>query len=175
MKHLLNDIPEWERNSIREQHKGGISIDTSRFKKLMESKLGDSKPLINEEKDSNHDIKMEFMKKMNDYKEDLQKSRFLDQYDTDKGEVKKGEFRSHPEGQKQTYRFLNSIILRLSKMLKDFKKESDSSDDYDYLEKRAFDLYNDMAKKVDEEDSLPKEESFSKFKKHIEREYRYDL
>ena len=49
MKHLLNDIPEWERNSIREQHKGGISIDTSRFKKLMESKLGDSKPLVTEQ------------------------------------------------------------------------------------------------------------------------------
>jgi len=46
MKHLLNDIPEWERNSIREQHKGGITIDTSRFKKLMESKLGNVKPLI---------------------------------------------------------------------------------------------------------------------------------
>ena len=49
MKHLLNNIPEWERNSIREQHKGGISIDTSRFKKLMESKLGDSKPLVTEQ------------------------------------------------------------------------------------------------------------------------------
>jgi len=54
MKHLLNDIPEWERNSIREQHKGGTTIDTSRFKKLMESKLGNVKPLINETDDEDY-------------------------------------------------------------------------------------------------------------------------
>ena len=48
MKHLLNDMPDWERNSIREQHEGGMKIDVSRFKKLMETKLGDAKPLINE-------------------------------------------------------------------------------------------------------------------------------
>jgi hypothetical protein len=139
----------------------------------MESKLGNSKPLINEDEDSNHKVKMEFMKKMNDYMEDLQKDRFLDQYD--KGEVKKGEFRTHPDGQKQIYRFLNGIITRLSKMLKDFKKESNSSDDYDYLEKRAFDIYNDFAEKVGERHSMSDKEAFSVFKKHIEREYRYDL
>jgi hypothetical protein len=49
MKHLLNGMPEWEKNSIREQHEGGMSIDTSKFKKLMESKLGNVKPLITEE------------------------------------------------------------------------------------------------------------------------------
>jgi len=54
MRHLLNDIPEWERNSIREQHKGGTTIDTSRFKKLMESKLGNVKPLINETDDEDY-------------------------------------------------------------------------------------------------------------------------
>ena len=54
MRHLLNDIPEWERNSIREQHKGGATIDTSRFKKLMESKLGNVKPLINEMDDEDY-------------------------------------------------------------------------------------------------------------------------
>jgi hypothetical protein len=54
MRHLLNDIPEWERNSIREQHKGGTTIDTSRFKKLMESKLGNVKPLINEMDDEDY-------------------------------------------------------------------------------------------------------------------------
>jgi hypothetical protein len=54
MRHLLNDIPDWERNSIREQHKGGTTIDTSRFKKLMESKLGNVKPLINEMDDEDY-------------------------------------------------------------------------------------------------------------------------
>lgn len=49
MKHLLNTLSTEEKNSIREQHKGGISLDTSKFKKLMESKLGDSKPLVSEQ------------------------------------------------------------------------------------------------------------------------------
>ena len=48
MKHLLNGMPEWEKNSIREQYEGGMSIDISKFKKLMESKLGNVKPLITE-------------------------------------------------------------------------------------------------------------------------------
>lgn len=49
MKHLLNGMPEWEKNSIREQYEGKMSIDTSKFRKLMESKLGNVKPLITEE------------------------------------------------------------------------------------------------------------------------------
>jgi hypothetical protein len=46
MKHLLNNMPEWEKNSIREQHKSEINLEISRFKKLLESKVGDVKPLI---------------------------------------------------------------------------------------------------------------------------------
>ena len=49
MKHLLNNLSEEEKNSIREQHEGGMKINTDRFKKLMESKSGNVKPLINEE------------------------------------------------------------------------------------------------------------------------------
>jgi hypothetical protein len=49
MKHLLNDLSEEEKNRIREQHEGGIKIDISKFKKLIETKLGDAKPLINEQ------------------------------------------------------------------------------------------------------------------------------
>ena len=48
MKHLLNGMPEWEKNSIREQYEGGMSIDTSKFRKLIESKLGNVKQLITE-------------------------------------------------------------------------------------------------------------------------------
>jgi len=51
MKHLLNDMSSEEKNSIREQHTGGIQIDTTKFKSLLETKLGDAKPLINEEED----------------------------------------------------------------------------------------------------------------------------
>jgi len=45
MKHILNNLTEQEKNAIREQHTDKIKIDTSRFKKLMESKLGDVKPI----------------------------------------------------------------------------------------------------------------------------------
>jgi hypothetical protein len=46
MKHLLNNLSEEEKNSIREQHHGGVNIDTSRFKMLLESTLGNVKPLV---------------------------------------------------------------------------------------------------------------------------------
>ncbi len=45
MKHLLNDLSEQEKNSIREQHTGGMKVITENFSKLLNSKLGDSKPL----------------------------------------------------------------------------------------------------------------------------------
>jgi len=46
MKHLLNDLSEHEKNHIREQHTEKIKIDTSKFTKLMESKLGDVRPIM---------------------------------------------------------------------------------------------------------------------------------
>jgi hypothetical protein len=49
MKHILNNLSEQEKNSIREQHKDVIKINTSRFHKLLEAKLGDSKPLLSEQ------------------------------------------------------------------------------------------------------------------------------
>ena len=49
MKHLLNNLTEEEKNAIREQHTGGIKVMTENFSKLINSKLGDSKPLVNEE------------------------------------------------------------------------------------------------------------------------------
>ena len=49
MKHLLNNLSEEEKNSIREQHTGGMKVMTENFSKLLNSKLGDSKPLVNEQ------------------------------------------------------------------------------------------------------------------------------
>ena len=46
MKHLLNNLSEEEKNSIREQHTGGMEVMTENFSRLMNSKLGDSKPLV---------------------------------------------------------------------------------------------------------------------------------
>jgi hypothetical protein len=53
MKHILNDISSEEKNSILEQHMGGKTIDTSKFKKLLESQLGDVRPLISEQAAAN--------------------------------------------------------------------------------------------------------------------------
>jgi hypothetical protein len=49
MKHLLNDMSSEEKNSILEQHTGGIKIDTSRFISLLESTLGNAKPIVSEQ------------------------------------------------------------------------------------------------------------------------------
>ena len=48
MKHLLNNMSEEEKNTIREQHTGGMKVITENFYKLLNSKLGDVKPLVSE-------------------------------------------------------------------------------------------------------------------------------
>ena len=49
MKHILNNLSEEEKNAIREQHTGGMKVMTENFSKLINSKLGDSKPLVKEQ------------------------------------------------------------------------------------------------------------------------------
>jgi hypothetical protein len=49
MKHILNNLSEEEKNAIREQHTGGMKVITENFSKLINSKLGDVKPLVNEQ------------------------------------------------------------------------------------------------------------------------------
>lgn len=54
MKHLLNDLSEELKNSIREQHKGGIKVVNENFNNLVEKKLGhvdlyEDKSFINEQ------------------------------------------------------------------------------------------------------------------------------
>ena len=49
MKHILNNLSDEEKNSIREQHTGGMKVMTENFSKLLNSKLGDSKPLVSKE------------------------------------------------------------------------------------------------------------------------------
>ena len=53
MKHLLNDISEEEKNRIREQHTGGKKIVIENFNKLVNTKLGDAKPFLNEQQTEN--------------------------------------------------------------------------------------------------------------------------
>ena len=42
-------MTEEEKNKIREQHTGGMKVMTENFSKLVNSKLGDSKPLVSEQ------------------------------------------------------------------------------------------------------------------------------
>lgn len=49
MKHLLNDLSEEEKNKIREQHTGGKKIMIENFNKLVNTKLGDARPLTEAE------------------------------------------------------------------------------------------------------------------------------
>ena len=51
MKHILNNISQEEKNRILEQHSGGIKVNSNKFNKLLESRMGNVKPLINEEED----------------------------------------------------------------------------------------------------------------------------
>ena len=49
MKHILNNILQEEKNRILEKHSGGMKVDTSKFKNLLESTLGNVKQLVDEE------------------------------------------------------------------------------------------------------------------------------
>jgi hypothetical protein len=53
MKHLLNDMTEKEKNAIREQHTGGMKVMTENFSKLLNSKLGDAKPILEQSAEKN--------------------------------------------------------------------------------------------------------------------------
>ena len=49
MKHLLNSLTENEKNSIREQHTGGMKVMTENFSKLVNTKSGDVKTLVEQQ------------------------------------------------------------------------------------------------------------------------------
>jgi len=49
MKHILNNLSEQEKNNIRKQHTGELKVDTSKFFNLIESKLGNVAPILNEQ------------------------------------------------------------------------------------------------------------------------------
>jgi len=62
MKHLLNNLSEEEKNSIREQHEGGMRLETSRFKTLLENKSGNVKPLVENEEEEDFGFESPFCK-----------------------------------------------------------------------------------------------------------------
>jgi hypothetical protein len=50
MKHLLNDLSDSERSRILEQYNNSFLVETKKFQKLINSRSGDIKPLVNEMK-----------------------------------------------------------------------------------------------------------------------------
>jgi hypothetical protein len=53
MKHLLNELSDSEKNRILEQYNNSLIVETKKFNKFINSKLGNVKPLINERDDDN--------------------------------------------------------------------------------------------------------------------------
>ena len=51
MKHILNNLTDKEKQSILEQHKGGMKVVNENFSKLIKATLGDAKPLVSEQDD----------------------------------------------------------------------------------------------------------------------------
>jgi hypothetical protein len=83
MKHLLNDLSEEEKNRIREQHTGGKKIMIENFNQLLNKKLGEVKPLINEQEITTEpkDNKQELENEIEDLKKeilDIRKQNFKD-------------------------------------------------------------------------------------------------
>lgn len=48
MKHLLNNLSDEEKNTIREQHQGGMKLSIDNFKKLVETKSGEVKTYLDD-------------------------------------------------------------------------------------------------------------------------------
>ena len=55
MKHLLNELSDSEKNRILEQYDNSLIIETKKFNKFINSKLGNVKPLLEQEEDSIED------------------------------------------------------------------------------------------------------------------------
>jgi|LakMenE01Jun11ns_1017448.scaffolds.fasta_scaffold9535501_2 hypothetical protein len=106
MKHLLNDLTEQEKNSIREQHTGGMKVVTENFSKLINTKSGDVKPLVNE-----------------DYS-DLEKE--FDEFDEDSF--------SECDELIDTMKFIFKDFMDFLETLPDEFDEADAEDTYDELE-----------------------------------------
>ena len=60
MKHLLNNLTESEKKGILDQYGSSLIVETSRFKKLMGTKLGDVKPLVEDRETLTKDFSREF-------------------------------------------------------------------------------------------------------------------
>jgi hypothetical protein len=55
MKHLLNELSDSEKNRILEQYNNSLIVETKKFNKFINSKIGNVKPLLEQEEDSMED------------------------------------------------------------------------------------------------------------------------
>ena len=55
MKHLLNELSDSEKNRILEQYDNSLIVETKKFNKFINSKIGNVKPLLEQEEDSMED------------------------------------------------------------------------------------------------------------------------
>jgi hypothetical protein len=55
MKHLLNELSDSEKNRILEQYDNSLIVETKKFNKFINSKLGNVKPLLEQDEDSMED------------------------------------------------------------------------------------------------------------------------
>ena len=132
MKHLLNDLTEKEKNSIREQHTGGMKVVTENFSKLINTNSGDVKPLVNEQEDEDYsDLEKEF--------DELPDREFKDRAikNVVQGEpynsLRKGSS-SDCEGLIQTMKFIFKDYMDSIETFPDEFDEADAEDIYDELE-----------------------------------------
>ena len=55
MKHLLNELSDSEKQRILGQYNDSLIIETKKFNKFINSKLGNVKPLLEQDEDSMED------------------------------------------------------------------------------------------------------------------------
>ncbi len=119
MKHLLNDLSEEVKNSIREQHYGGKKIVIENFKKLIETKSGDVKPYITE---STLD-KKSFEAKMETAPEDNIDNAINSLVGKDKDEVKAYFLELKQTNPKWLKKLLKKVKRSLKQQANEFKKD----------------------------------------------------
>ena len=110
MKHILNNLTEEEKNAIREQHEGGMKVMTENFSKLLNTKLGDSKPLVSEQTETMLD---EEDSKIGELERDIKRA-FQQKVATPKSTNKPGEW-SHGQREKSFEEILDHIEHAISK------------------------------------------------------------
>jgi hypothetical protein len=119
MKHLLNDLSEEVKNSIREQHEGGKKIVIENFKKLIETKSGDVKLYVTE---STLD-KKSFEAKMETAPEDNIDNVINSLVGKDKDEVKDYFLELKNTKPKWLKKLLRRVKKEVKKQANEFKKE----------------------------------------------------